>query len=83
MFAELPLDDWHRVIEVNLTGTYLAMRSAVEPMRARGGGAIVTIASVASKQPEAGPVAYSVSKVGRLDADEAGCTRARRHRASA
>ncbi len=64
MFAELALDDWHRVIEVNLTGTYLAMRSAVGPMRARGGGAIVTIASVASKQPEAGPVAYAVSKSG-------------------
>ena len=64
MFSEIPMDDWQRVIDVNLTGTYLAMRAAVAPMRARGGGAIVTIASVASKQPEAGPVAYSVSKAG-------------------
>src|SRR4029078_1577508 len=50
--------------DVNLTGTYLAMRAAVAPMRARGGGSIVTIASVAAKQPEAGPVAHSVSKAG-------------------
>jgi NAD(P)-dependent dehydrogenase (short-subunit alcohol dehydrogenase family) len=64
MFSEIPMDDWQRVIDVNLTGTYLAMRAAVAPMRARGGGAIVTIASIASKQPEAGPVAYSVSKAG-------------------
>jgi NAD(P)-dependent dehydrogenase (short-subunit alcohol dehydrogenase family) len=64
MFSEGALDDWHRVLEVNLTGTYLAMRAAVAPMRERGGGAIVTIASIASKQPEAGPVAYSVSKAG-------------------
>jgi 3-oxoacyl-[acyl-carrier protein] reductase len=55
MFSEIPMDDWQRVIDVNLTGTYLAMRAAVGPMRARGGGAIVTIASIASKQPEAGP----------------------------
>ena len=64
MFAEVPMDDWARVLDVNLTGTYLAMRAAVAPMRARGGGSIVTIASVAAKQPEAGPVAYSVSKAG-------------------
>jgi NAD(P)-dependent dehydrogenase (short-subunit alcohol dehydrogenase family) len=64
MFAELPLEEWRRVLDVNLTGTYLAIRAAVEPMRERGGGAIVTIASIAAKQPEAGPVAYAVSKAG-------------------
>jgi NAD(P)-dependent dehydrogenase (short-subunit alcohol dehydrogenase family) len=64
LFAESSMEDWHRVLEVNLTGTYLALRAAVEPMRARGGGSVVTIASIAAKQPEAGPVAYSTSKAG-------------------
>ena len=64
MFAEVSMGDWARVLDVNLTGTYLAMRAAVAPMRERGGGSIVTVASVAAKQPEAGPVAYSVSKAG-------------------
>jgi NAD(P)-dependent dehydrogenase (short-subunit alcohol dehydrogenase family) len=64
MFSELPMDHWHKVLDVNLTGTYLALRAAVEPMRARGGGSIVTIASIAAKQPEAGPAAYAVSKAG-------------------
>ena len=64
MFSEMPLDHWHKVLDVNLTGTYLALRAVVEPMRARGGGAIVTIASIAAKQPEAGPAGYAVSKAG-------------------
>ena len=64
-WTELALDDWQRVIDVNLTGTFLAVRAAAREMvRAGRGGSIVTIASIAAKHPEAGPAAYAVSKAG-------------------
>ena len=61
-FTEFPLDDWQAVLDVNLTGTLLAMQSAARRMAA--GGSIITLASIAAKQPEAGTPSYSVSKAG-------------------
>lgn len=61
-FVDMPLDEWQAVLDVNLTGTLLAMQSAARRMTA--GGSIITIASIAAKQPEAGTPAYSVSKAG-------------------
>jgi NAD(P)-dependent dehydrogenase (short-subunit alcohol dehydrogenase family) len=64
-FADLPLEAWQKVLDVNLTGTFLAVQSATRRMLAAGtGGSIVTIASIAAKHPEAGPVSYAVSKSG-------------------
>lgn len=61
-FTELSLDDWQAVLDVNLTGTLLAIQSAARRMP--DGGSIITLASIAAKQPEAGTPAYSVSKAG-------------------
>jgi NAD(P)-dependent dehydrogenase (short-subunit alcohol dehydrogenase family) len=61
-FTEFPLDDWQAVLDVNLTGTLLAIQSAARRMP--NGGSIITLASIASKQPEAGTPSYSVSKAG-------------------
>jgi len=61
-FLDTAIDEWQRVIDVNLTGTLLAVQAAARRMGA--GASIVTIASIAAKHPEAGPVAYSVSKAG-------------------
>lgn len=62
-FADLPLDEWRRVLDVNLTGTLLAVQAAARRMLDRGrGGSIVTIASIAAKVPEAGLTPYGVSK---------------------
>lgn len=61
-FTDFPLDDWQTVLDVNLTGTLLAMQSAGRRMTS--GGSIITLASVAAKQPEAGTPSYSVSKAG-------------------
>jgi NAD(P)-dependent dehydrogenase (short-subunit alcohol dehydrogenase family) len=62
-FAQLSLDEWHRVFEINTTGTLLAMQAAVRQMLALGRrGSIVTIASIAGKHPDAGPLPYCVSK---------------------
>jgi NAD(P)-dependent dehydrogenase (short-subunit alcohol dehydrogenase family) len=63
--VDCDLDEWASVIDVNLTGTLLAVRSAGRQMVAQGrGGSIVTIASIAAKHPEAGTPAYGVSKAG-------------------
>jgi NAD(P)-dependent dehydrogenase (short-subunit alcohol dehydrogenase family) len=62
-FADMPFADWQRVLDVNLTGTLLAIQSAARRMIERGhGGSVVTLASIAAKVPEAGPPAYAVSK---------------------
>jgi NAD(P)-dependent dehydrogenase (short-subunit alcohol dehydrogenase family) len=64
-FAQLEMDAWSKVIEVNLTGTFYAMQAATTRMLDTGTeGRIVTIASIAAKNPDAGPVAYTVSKAG-------------------
>ena len=64
-FAHHALDDWHAVLDVNLTGTLLSMQSAVRQMLEQGrGGSIVTISSIAAKHPEPGTPAYGVSKAG-------------------
>ena len=64
-FIDLDIEAWQRVIDVNLTGTFLAMQACADKMVDAGnGGAIITIASVAAKNPDAGPLAYTVSKAG-------------------
>ncbi len=63
--TELDLADWQRVIDVNLTGTLLAIQSAAAVMVERGQpGSIVTIASIAARDPLWGSPSYPVSKAG-------------------
>ena len=40
------LDEWQKVIDVNLTGTFLGMRAAVQPMIDAGGGSIINVSSI-------------------------------------
>jgi NAD(P)-dependent dehydrogenase (short-subunit alcohol dehydrogenase family) len=44
-FLEIPVDEWRRVMDVNVLGMFLAARAAVPRMREGGGGAIVNISS--------------------------------------
>jgi NAD(P)-dependent dehydrogenase (short-subunit alcohol dehydrogenase family) len=62
--AELTPDEWHRVIDVNLNGAYYCSHEALARFRARGGGYIVNISSLAGKNPIAGGGAYNASKFG-------------------
>ena len=55
-------DDYRRVFEVNELGTFLGIRSAIEPMRDRGGGSIVNISSIDGVFVTPGTAAYSASK---------------------
>ena len=58
------VDAWRRVIDVNLTGTWLAMRAELGPMVRQGSGAVVNIASVAGLRGSHGMPAYTASKHG-------------------
>ncbi|MCM6773190.1 glucose 1-dehydrogenase [Nocardia sp. CDC159] len=49
--------DWTKVVQINLTGTYLGIRAVTDSMRTAGGGAIVNISSTAGL--EAGPLLHS------------------------
>ncbi|HLY46280.1 MAG TPA: glucose 1-dehydrogenase [Stellaceae bacterium] len=44
--VDLPLEDWNKVVAVNLTGVFLSSRIAARSMISRGGGAIVNLASI-------------------------------------
>ena len=59
---ETPLDDWDRVLAVNVRGLYLCSREALSSMVPRRSGHIITVASVAALAPFPGRAAYSVSK---------------------
>jgi NAD(P)-dependent dehydrogenase (short-subunit alcohol dehydrogenase family) len=61
--VEADIDEVRRVIDVNLIGTLMAMQACAQRMLAAGTkGSIVTIGSIASKVPDAGPFAYVLSK---------------------
>jgi 3-oxoacyl-[acyl-carrier protein] reductase len=60
-------EDWDRVIAVNLTGAFNGIQAVLPHMRARGGGAIVNIASIAGQRISFGGTAnYTASKAGLL-----------------
>jgi NAD(P)-dependent dehydrogenase (short-subunit alcohol dehydrogenase family) len=61
---EADIDEMHKVIEVNLIGTMHAVQACGAHMLEAGKGSIITVASVAAKNPNAGPLAYTVSKAG-------------------
>ena len=60
--AEMPHDEWNRIIGTNLTGVYNCCKAAIPHLRQRGGGWIVNISSLASKNPFVGGAAYCASK---------------------
>ena len=62
--AELTLDEWRTVQRVNLDGTFLICRAVVPGMVAAGWGRIVTMASIAGKEGNAGQSAYWAAKAG-------------------
>lgn len=57
-------DEFRRVIDINLTGTFLGMHFTVPSIRRAGGGAIINISSTAGMMGYAGIAAYSASKWG-------------------
>jgi 2-dehydro-3-deoxy-L-rhamnonate dehydrogenase (NAD+) len=59
---EYPLDDWSRVMRINVDGTFHCCRAVAPSMIGQGYGRIVTIASIAGKEGNPNAPAYSASK---------------------
>ncbi|MCT8998219.1 SDR family NAD(P)-dependent oxidoreductase [Chelativorans intermedius] len=57
-------DEWRRVVEINLNGTFYVNRVVVPAMKARNYGRIVNISSVAGKEGNPNLSAYSAAKAG-------------------
>ena len=63
--AEVPAGDWRTVLDVNLTGVFLAMKYEIGHMAAHGGGAIVNVASnIGAHGRRPGLAAYAAAKAG-------------------
>ena len=62
--GEYPVDAWHRIIAIDLTGVFYGCRTAVPHMVGKGYGRIVNIASVAGKEGVPRAPAYSAAKAG-------------------
>ena len=61
---EQSVEDWQRILQVNLIGPFLAIKHASPLIKERGGGSIICTASVAGIRSGAGGPAYSASKAG-------------------
>lgn len=57
-------EEWLRVVDVNIKGTFLCTRAVVPAMKAQGGGAIINMGSILSQAGMANRSAYAVSKAG-------------------
>jgi meso-butanediol dehydrogenase/(S,S)-butanediol dehydrogenase/diacetyl reductase len=63
---------WHRLIDVNLSGTFLAMRAVIPGMLAAGRGVIVNNASLSGLAPTRNEAAYSAAKAGVIALTKSG-----------
>jgi glucose 1-dehydrogenase len=64
LFDAMTLDEWRRVLEVNLTGQFLCAREALREFKHRSAGKIICISSVHEAIPWAGHANYAASKGG-------------------
>ncbi len=62
--VDYPIDEWERVLRINLTSQFLCCRAVAPHMARAGYGRIVNIASIAGKEGNPNAVAYSASKAG-------------------
>jgi len=51
IFENLTVADWRKIFEINVVGTFLAIKHAIPLLRAAGGGSIVNLASASAKLP--------------------------------
>src|SRR5215468_4390203 len=63
-FLDIAIEDWNRVLAVNLTGVFLVAQRAARRMLAGGGGVIVNTASVSGIVGMPGYAAYNATKAG-------------------
>jgi NAD(P)-dependent dehydrogenase (short-subunit alcohol dehydrogenase family) len=59
---DVSLEEWNRVLAVNLTGYFLCLQHAGRMMKEQGGGAIINISAGSGERSSPGGAVYSVSK---------------------
>jgi NAD(P)-dependent dehydrogenase (short-subunit alcohol dehydrogenase family) len=59
---EWDVDEWRRIVDLNLTGVFYGFKAAIPHILAGGGGAIVSTASISGTRPSAGEAPYSAAK---------------------
>ena len=59
---EVGLDEWHRILKINLTGYFLCIQYAGKMMKEQGGGVMINISAGSGERSSPGGAAYSVSK---------------------
>jgi len=69
--ADMSVEQWREVIDTNLSGVFYFCRAAIPELRARGGGWIINISSLASKNAFPAGAAYGASKAGLNQFSEA------------
>ncbi|MFD6401039.1 glucose 1-dehydrogenase [Nocardia sp. NPDC060249] len=62
LLVDFALDEWQRIIDINLTGTFLGMQAAVPALKDAGGGSIVNISSVEGMRGSPGLHGYTATK---------------------
>jgi NAD(P)-dependent dehydrogenase (short-subunit alcohol dehydrogenase family) len=60
--AEIPLDEWDRILDINLRGTFVCMKHEIAQMVRQGGGVVVNTSSGAGIRGVAGGASYAASK---------------------
>jgi NAD(P)-dependent dehydrogenase (short-subunit alcohol dehydrogenase family) len=60
--SEMAVEEWHQIIDTNLSGVFYCCHAALPRLKARGGGWIINISSLASKNAFVNGAAYCASK---------------------
>lgn len=68
---ETSAEEWGNILSTNLSGVFYCCKEALLQMKARGGGYIINIGSLAGKQAMAGAAAYCATKFGLVGFSEA------------
>jgi NAD(P)-dependent dehydrogenase (short-subunit alcohol dehydrogenase family) len=68
---EFPPDEWHRLVSIDLDGTYLVSRIALRPMLARGEGRVINISSIGGLVPLRLQSAFVAAKAGVVNLTKA------------
>jgi NAD(P)-dependent dehydrogenase (short-subunit alcohol dehydrogenase family) len=61
---EMSVEDWHAVLDTNLSSAFYLCKAAWPIFRQQGGGVIVNVSSMAARDPFAGLAAYGAAKAG-------------------
>jgi 3-oxoacyl-[acyl-carrier protein] reductase len=60
--ADMSVDEWHTTLDTNLSGVFYCCHAALPHLKSRGGGWIINVSSLASKNPFVNGAAYCASK---------------------